>query len=208
MVSDRYQTTLLPDRWRGASFSRCGRYRYDLWREWGTGDGTMLWIMLNPSTATIMTDDPTVKGCGKRTRMWGFRRTVVCNLFAYRATDPARLADPKDPVGPENDEYIETWSQKADLIVAAWGTHGRYRQRSFEVLHNLQQLDLKCLGVNDDGTPKHPLYVSHDTQLEDYSPSGKKAGPAYMVMDEYQEWNEQLEEVAEGLHDERIGNTG
>lgn len=117
----------------GASISRCGRYRYRLWREWRLhpepaqwdmwtdggrpvldGAGVQLgepkvciFVMLNPSTADGDVDDPTIRRCVAFARRWGFDRLEVLNLFAFRATDPRallRLNDNDDAVGPENRE--------------------------------------------------------------------------------------------------------
>ncbi|SAL75871.1 hypothetical protein AWB68_04863 [Caballeronia choica] len=45
---------------RGAQLSDCGSYRYRLWREWDTSRPTLAFLMLNPSTADHLNDDPTI----------------------------------------------------------------------------------------------------------------------------------------------------
>ena len=78
----------------GAAFSPCGRYRYKLWRVWDPARplGCVMFLMLNPSTATDNEDDPTIRRCIGYARSWGYGGLYVGNLFAYRATDPRRLA--------------------------------------------------------------------------------------------------------------------
>lgn len=59
----------------GAVFSKCERYRYLLWRQWrelGARAGTVVFAMLNPSTATELVLDPTLTRCHGFTRRLGY----------------------------------------------------------------------------------------------------------------------------------------
>ncbi len=67
-------------------------YRYQLRRVWGPGP-LVLFVMMNPSTADPLVDDPTVAKCGRFARKCGYGGLLVGNTFAYRATDQARLAE-------------------------------------------------------------------------------------------------------------------
>ena len=64
-----------------AVYSDCETYRYALTREWGAGP-RLLWVMLNPSTASERSNDPTVERCERRSRAMGFGGFRVVNLFA------------------------------------------------------------------------------------------------------------------------------
>ena len=48
---------------KGAWFSTDKRYRWALWRTWNVNKGRVVFIGLNPSTATETEDDPTVRRC-------------------------------------------------------------------------------------------------------------------------------------------------
>ena len=145
-----------------AVLSPCGRYRYSLQRRWLTGEGTVLFIMLNPSTADAETDDPTIRRCIGFAQRWGFRELVVGNLFAYRATNPQELTQVDDPIGAENDYHLTEMSGSAVATIAAWGERGALRGRDTDVLRILTG-SIEHLGLTKQGHPRHPLYLRSDT---------------------------------------------
>ena len=71
-----------------AHFSDDRLHRYDLHRRVGESDKIVTFVMLNPSTADEVNNDPTVKRCIEYARGWGFGRLIVVNIFAYRSTAP------------------------------------------------------------------------------------------------------------------------
>lgn len=145
----------------GAHFSPCGRYRYRLWRFWGTG-APVVWCMLNPSTADETRDDPTIRRCIGFAREWGAGGVVIVNLFALRSTDPRALYSHPEPVGPGNDATILEAASEAQLIVAAWGVHGAHLGRGRAAANLLAPFKVSVLGTTKDGHPRHPLYVRGD----------------------------------------------
>ena len=149
-----------------ATISDCGKFRYDLVREWDPGFPVVLFVMLNPSTADHEKDDPTVRRCLGFAKDWGFGTLVVCNLFAFRATDPRKLRDQWDPVGPANDRAIVAHAEMADEIVCAWGNNGSLWEQSASVKELLSSLSVKCLGLTKNGQPKHPLRLKKTTQRQ------------------------------------------
>ena len=122
-----------------AVYSDCEAYRYALTRTWDSAGDKVLFVMLNPSTATEVQNDPTVERCERRARALGFGAFRVCNIFAYRATDPKNMRAQSDPVGPANDAAILEGSDWADAIVCAWGTHGEHLARGPAVEALLRQ---------------------------------------------------------------------
>jgi hypothetical protein len=159
-----------------ALFSECGRYRYWLERRWdglpiGSG-GHVLWVMMNPSVADIKVDDPTVKKCRKHTTLWGHGAMIVCNAFAYRATNPKMLLQAEDPVGPLNDETIARCVRGASRVLVAWGKPPtQLGNRGLEVSKILKAAGAvtECLVKNNDGSPAHPLYQKLTTIPEVWS---------------------------------------
>lgn len=150
----------------GARFSPCMRYRYRLWREWEPSLPTICFVMLNPSTADEVANDPTVERCQRRARECGYGRLEVVNIFALRSTDPDALKVELDPVGPENDDHIIDAASRSDVVVCAWGNHGRWLSRGSAVagLLSAHGIDLHHLGITGGGHPRHPLYVPYSVK--------------------------------------------
>ena len=151
------------DAYSEALYSECLTYRYKLTRRWEESGKGITFIMLNPSTATEVQNDPTVERCERRARALGFGAFCVTNIFAFRETDPYKMRQHHDPIGPENDAQINEACLWADKIVAAWGTHGAHLKRGAMVQANLKQIGepIFHLGLTKAGHPKHPLYISY-----------------------------------------------
>jgi len=151
-----------------AIYSDCEKYRYSLTRIWDPQGRKALFVMLNPSTATEVQNDPTVERCERRARALGFGAFQVTNIFAWRDTDPRKMRAAADPVGPENDTAILDGVRWADQVIAAWGTHGAHLERgpSVEQLLRGTKQPLFHLGLTKDGHPKHPLYIAYTQQPE------------------------------------------
>ena len=158
-----------------ADFDAAGLYRYGLWRTWnweydGGGDNRIgrhcTFIMLNPSTATVFENDPTIRRCIGFAKSWGYEALTIGNLFAYRSTSQKKLSKVSDPVGPSNDESILSLCKEAQIVIAAWGNEGKLYGRDKAVLKllNGEGVVLHHLGQNRRGEPKHPLYLPGDLQ--------------------------------------------
>jgi hypothetical protein len=158
-----------------ALISPCERYRWTLDREVDpSGKTTLLWIMLNPSTADAWKDDPTIRKCRGFTQRLGFHRMRVVNLYGWRATKPHNLRLAGDPVGTLNDSHVGFEMNTADMVIVAWGGHTLPRSvtptkaeriRSIVGMAGRSQA-LWCLGTTKDGSPRHPLMLPYETKLE------------------------------------------
>ena len=149
------------------------RYRYLLKRDLDTllGGGRQVcaFVMLNPSTADAMQDDPTIRRCIGFARRWECATLYVVNLSPLRATNPRELlrAGPEpDEVQAENRYWLRYAADRADIIVAAWGNHGGAADRARMVLADFKTRGIRifALGWNKTGHPMHPLYVAADTR--------------------------------------------
>ena len=153
-----------------AVYSNCELYRYSLTRSWDSSAKKILFIMLNPSTATEIQNDPTVERCERRAKALGYGAFKVCNIFAYRSTDPKIMRLQKDPIGPENDKIIIKSANWSNNIICAWGTNGSHlnRGKKIEELLRAKNFTLTHLGLSKDGHPKHPLYISYSVSPENW----------------------------------------
>lgn len=153
---------------RTASFSRDRRYRYRLTRTWNAREAPLVWVMLNPSAADDVDDDPTTRRVMALSRGWGFGGCEVVNLFGFRTHRPLALAVADDPVGPRNGTTVGAAlvaAAPAGVVVVGWGctvvpgvsvaAAGR------AMLRRVGRAGLRAVAVghNRDGSPRHPLYV-------------------------------------------------
>lgn len=149
-----------------AVYSPCEAYRYSLTRVWEPDAPRLLYIMLNPSKATEIQNDPTVERCERRARTLGYGGFRVTNIFAWRETDPKALRAAAMPVGPDNDDAIAAGLAWADTVIAGWGAHGEHQDRGAAVAALLRGSgrDIHHLGLTKAGHPRHPLYIAYAQQ--------------------------------------------
>ncbi len=145
-----------------AVVSKCGQYRYMLRR--GTPSG-VAFVLLNPSTADHTREDPTTRRLMAFAAFWGFGGYDLFNVGAGRATKPSDWLKMPDPFGPDNEFYLQLAAGYSTLVVA-WGNNAPPEvARATALRLGAGRRMLYCLGVNANGSPKHPLYVKGDTPL-------------------------------------------
>lgn len=161
-----------------ATFSQGRTYRYALTRGWDAARPLAVFIMLNPSTADALADDPTIRRCISFAQSWTAGGLLVLNLFGLRATDPKVLRRHPDPVGPDNDLVIAdrlSGAEPVGPVICAWGSHAGVAERADRVLALLRNRAIRplCLGTTKAGHPRHPLYVRGDTAAVEYEAVGR-----------------------------------
>jgi hypothetical protein len=148
-------------------------HRFALWRQVGPGERIACWIMLNPSTADATCADATLRRVCEFSRGWGYGWVTVGNLWPYRATQPAALHQWIASAGEfvtravaESDRWVLTMAERADLVLAAWGAHGRAHDREAHMLERLAAHGIRpyALALTRDGTPRHPLRLAASLQ--------------------------------------------
>ena len=140
----------------GAKFSKCGSYRYALWRIWNESKPKVMFIGLNPSTANAENDDPTIRRVKGFANQLGYGGVYMANLFALISTDPRALITHPDAIGHVNDCWLECVAESCEQIVFAWGSFPQAKERAAAVT---KKFDGYALKINADGSPAHPLYL-------------------------------------------------
>lgn len=155
----------------GATFLDEGhRFRVALWRIWDKDKPLLLFIGLNPSTATGVMDDATIRRVVGFAKSWGYGGVFVGNLYSLVTPDPKEIweAPSKGAGGGPNDHALRVMVRLTDDVLVGWGHFGKAAgNRPAEVLA-LVGKPVYCLGTTKDGWPKHPLYLRADTQMRFY----------------------------------------
>lgn len=152
--------------------------------------GRILWVMMNPSTATEFKNDPTIAKCMAYSEAWGYDAIEIANTFALRSPKPQSLLDEfqsgGNPIGVDNDKYIAEAAQRADMIIYACGVPpfkkrapAELRDRPrivFELLN--RYMEIHCLAITKDGNPYHPLYLPNDLSPKPFRGWPAKDGAA------------------------------
>lgn len=157
-------------------FSDDERHRLDVVWTWDEGP-ILCFCLLNPSTLDHRQNDPTGRGVVARARKWGFGGARIVNEFTLRTPTPSVMLKEGMPNVPGADEYLRgamigQMQTGAPFIMGA-GRHGSHRGRDREI-HAMAEFlgcPLWCLVQNDDGTPKHPLYIAHEIKPKPWSPA-------------------------------------
>ncbi len=127
----------------------------------------ILWVMLNPSTATVTHNDRTIRRCIGFSKRWGYGQMTVVNLSPLRATKPKHLRPISDTDFVFNLVRIGAAIQNAHGVILAYGGNvGQIPRGDLAVQYlRWRQSDVQylCLGRNADNPPKHPLYVRKNT---------------------------------------------
>ena len=145
-----------------AVISDCGKYRYELHRQWDKDKDKVLFIMLNPSTADSHEDDLTTIRCVNFAKKWGSGGIMIGNIYPFRAKRPKDLRKwlktPNNGLWENrgsNISHVQAMASKADRIICAWGCN--YKDGVPDWIDELDS-PVYCLELCKDGvTPKHPL---------------------------------------------------
>lgn len=150
----------------GAEFSECRKYRYCLWRIWDKNKPLVMFIGLNPSTANETIDDPTIRRVKGFATKWEYGGVYMTNLFAFVTAYPEELKGVRDPLG-DNDKWLKQVAARCEKIIFAWGSFEEAQERAKQVIEMFPKS--QALVINNDGSPRHPLYVKKDVIPRLYS---------------------------------------
>lgn len=140
-----------------AILSEDKEYRYMLSRTWNKNKKIIMFVWLNPSTADDKINDPTITRCINYTKEWWYWWFIMCNLFAYRSTNPNNMKKYKNPIWKDNDKYIELYYNKTEKVICMWWNHWNFMMQSKNFKEKYKE-KLFFLEKNKSWEPKHLLY--------------------------------------------------
>lgn len=153
-------------------------HRFRLTRSLSGGSGHLAFLMLNPSTADDLIDDPTIRRCIAFTKREGASELRVANLFPQRATNPKELLGWYVDGLSTTPQEVDAWEwavSRASSVIVAWGVQpGRLgkivEQRAAMLRKVLIRLEVQplSLGVTSNGSPRHPSRLPTDALLSPY----------------------------------------
>ena len=161
-------------------------YRYLLSRHTAALNSRILLVcMLNPSTADEEKNDPTISRVSRLAENGGYGQLLVLNLLAIRATKPSDIWSHQNPFGEDNwqtwDNALKELNPDRDTISVAWGCAPKDRNQLLQFMRALVKAS-SCLKSwaspimtwveNLDGSPRHPLYIRANTELQPYNLDG------------------------------------
>jgi hypothetical protein len=129
----------------------------------------MLFIGLNPSTASELQDDPTIRRLVVFARDWGYGGLYACNLFSQVTPYPKELK-PVTHHRETNYAAVNMAIGLTALVLCGWGDgidKVLDSEVELEYLANILEKP-KCFGLTQSGNPRHPLYLPKDSKLEEY----------------------------------------
>ena len=119
--------------------------------------------MLNPSNADSNNDDPTIRRLISFSKKWGYGGFSVCNLYSYITSSPSTLYNTSNILGHKNESYVKKQIKNSDRVVYAWGTTETEPYWLKKIVKTSY-----CIGINKNGTPRHPLYINSNAKLQNY----------------------------------------
>lgn len=154
---------------RSAIVSPCGRYRFELRREFEAEDSVCLadscaFILNNPSVADAEQEDPTSRRGIDYTSRWGYATMIFANTNPFRSTNPRLAQIPSENVLLENDDHLRRIAREAEIRVVAWGDKVRpaLAARALRVLQEIGPIHI--LAFSKGGIPRHPLMLRKSLQ--------------------------------------------
>ena len=138
--------------------------RYQLWRIWDQEKPFILYILLNPSYADGYQDDRTVVKLINFTKKFGFGGFYLGNLQTFITPYPRLLKDNTLAKEPTNLKHLKKMKEKCEKVVFGWGN-------AYDLPQWLKRMvdQPYCFDLNQNGTPKHPLYISYKKKLVPYT---------------------------------------
>lgn len=153
----------------GAIFDDNKAHRFRLWRKWDSSKPMVLFIMLNPSTADDVKNDPTVTRLIKFAQNFNYGGFYVGNIYSYITPYPETLyfLQNKDFKIEENTNHVIEMANECKDVIFGWGNNIKNFNQPEIIIKMFPEAF--CFELTNTGNPKHPLYLSNKSRLFKYS---------------------------------------
>ena len=148
---------------KDAFFSKCGKHRYWLFRQWDAEKPKIQFIGLNPSTANAESDDATIRNIVRISNALGYGGLYMTNCFSIISSDPDILKS----VPLDGDEQVEnkhsllSVARDCTATVFAWGGFAAVKETGMDSMLAGIFPNAQALGFNADGSPFHPRRLTY-----------------------------------------------
>lgn len=151
---------------KGAYISEDLQHRYRLWRIWDKDKPSVMFIMLNPSTADHKDDDPTIRRCINYAKAWGYGSLYVGNLYSFRTSSPKELRSSDNyHMTIKNFQHLKEMAQECEEVICAWGND---QGRPIYIFGRFPARKLRYLKLSQKGIPMHPLYLKKELTPQEF----------------------------------------
>lgn len=143
--------------------SKCQKYQYfRMFSISGEAKKPLGIVGLNPSVIKNGKNS-TVSILSQIALREGFDSLIITNLYGYITPNPKDLKTIVDPVGPENDMWINDMVKTCDKILCIWGNSAD-KERVNKILPTIKN-KAYTIGLTKSGQPRHVLHTKKDAPL-------------------------------------------
>ena len=93
----------------------------------------------------------------------GYDSLIITNLYGYITPNPKDLKTIDDPVGPDNDVWINDMVKTCDKVLCIWGNNPD-KERVNKILPTIKK-KAYTIGLTKSGQPRHVLHTKKDAPL-------------------------------------------
>ena len=157
-----------------ATFNADRSRRYRLLRIWDVSRPALTWLMLNPSRADVVRNDPTIRRVVGFSQRHGYGGCRIVNLLSWIEPDSKELAARLRTNGLNdvvNQAYVQAALEAPEPVVAAWGnTADPFLDRHWIATVAGPAGGWLSLGHTALDQPRHPLRLAAEARLTHWQP--------------------------------------
>lgn len=139
------------------------------------GDKSVAFMLLNPKSAGVDADGPTMRRCIEFAKRFEADELTIIYLYPIVTPTPQVLWRNVNVGFDTNNIATREVCGEADLVIAAWGAEGSRHAWGHQTATRLRTprgpyggTALHHLGLTTNGQPRHPLYLPKDAPLTEW----------------------------------------